>query len=91
MEKARIEAKVSGLVQGVGYRFFVQREAYSLNLSGYAKNLWDGKVEVIVEGDKDKLLKFLEALKKGPWLSQVKDIKAVWREYKGEFKGFGVL
>jgi acylphosphatase len=90
MEKARIKALISGLVQGVGYRFFVQRNAYKLGISGYAKNLWDGKVEVVAEGDKDKILQLIDLLKKGPSLADVKEVKVFWEEYKGDFKNFSI-
>lgn len=88
MEKARIRAYVYGLVQGVGYRFFCQRYARVLNLTGYARNLFDGGVEVVAEGDKDKILQFIDLLKKGPTFSDVKKVDAEWCEYKGEFSGF---
>lgn len=88
MEKARVKAVVSGLVQGIGYRFFAQMNAYRLGLFGYAKNLWDGKVEVVVEGEKDKILLLIDILKKGPTLADVKDVEVIWEKYKGEFKEF---
>lgn len=88
--KARMKAIVSGYVQGVGYRFFCHHYAIKLGLVGYAKNLWDGKVEVVVEGDKDKILEYLDLLKKGPISSEVKDVQATLEEYKGEFNNFGI-
>ena len=90
MEKARLYSTISGLVQGVGYRFFCQRNAYRLNITGYAKNLWDGKVEIVAEGEKDKLLQFVDLLKQGPMLSDVKKVDIIWEEYKGEFSNFSV-
>lgn len=90
LDKARLYCLISGLVQGVGYRFFCQRYAYRLNLTGYAKNLWDGKVEVVAEGDRDKLLQFLDHLKQGPSFAEVKKVEPYFQEFKGEFDDFTV-
>jgi acylphosphatase len=65
----RAQAKrfyVSGMVQGVGYRFFAQRVAERLGLAGYAKNLRDGRVEVYAIGSPDKLQALRAELKRGP-------------------------
>lgn len=91
MQKERLYCLISGLVQGVSYRFFARKYANLLNITGYAKNLWDGKVEVVAEGEKENLLKFLEVLKKGPSLSQVKKVDATWENYTGKHQGFSVL
>jgi acylphosphatase len=57
---------VSGLVQGVGYRFFAVRAARGLGISGFARNLPDGRVEVVAQGSEDALGRFEEALRLGP-------------------------
>jgi len=57
---------VSGLVQGVGYRFFAVRAARGLGISGFARNLPDGRVEVVAQGFSDALDRFEEALRLGP-------------------------
>ncbi len=57
---------VSGIVQGVGYRAFTKRLANSYALSGWVKNLPDGRVEVFVQGDKDVIWDFLKQLWEGP-------------------------
>jgi acylphosphatase len=57
---------VSGLVQGVGFRYFTQDAAERLHLAGYVRNLRDGRVEVYAIGTEEQLLRFLAALKKGP-------------------------
>ena len=62
---------VSGRVQGVGYRFFVEREAARLGISGYAQNLDDGRVEVYAIGSRDDLGALLVALRKGPTFASV--------------------
>ena len=90
MEKLSFLAKISGVVQGVGYRYFVYREAEPLNLTGYVKNLTDGNVEVFAEGLKEDLNKLLIALRLGPSFSQVDDVKVEWKEYQGKYKKFSI-
>jgi len=65
---------VSGRVQGVGYRYFVQREAVRLGIYGYAENLDDGRVEVYAIGSSDALTALLTALHKGPTFSKVSSV-----------------
>lgn len=65
---------VSGIVQGVGYRYFSQRAAQSLQLSGYVKNLPDGRVEVYAVGPAGELSQLRSALEKGPWGASVSEV-----------------
>lgn len=76
-EKQAKRYYVSGIVQGVGYRFFVQRVAQNLRLSGYVKNLFDGRVEVFAMGTAAQLATLRKELKRGPRLSSVSE---VWEE-----------
>jgi len=62
---------VRGRVQGVGYRYFVMREAGALGVSGFARNLPDGSVEVIAEGADEVLAQFEERLREGPSFATV--------------------
>jgi len=62
----RLEAKVRGRVQGVGYRVFVAREAWRRSLAGWVRNEADGGVHVVAEGPADDLDGFVEALRHGP-------------------------
>jgi acylphosphatase len=66
---------VSGLVQGVGFRWFVARHARSLGLVGYARNLPDGRVEVVVSGPDDALPTLERLLRAGPANAQVNDVE----------------
>lgn len=90
MENARLHAIVKGLVQGVGYRFFVIRRAELLGLTGWVKNLPDGTVEVVAEGDRELLEELIKELWKGPSAAQVTDVVVNWERYTGEFKNFDV-
>ena len=88
--KARLEARIYGLVQGVGFRYFVKREAGSLGISGWVRNLPDGSVEVVAEGEKDALRVLLSLLHRGPSFAIVKKVDYSWGDYSGEFSGFEI-
>lgn len=81
---------VSGLVQGVGFRYFIYRKATELGLKGYVKNLFDGNVEIVVEGDKGKILVLIDYAKIGPRAAHVKDVRVQWEEEKNEFDNFQI-
>jgi len=66
---------VSGRVQAVGFRRFVQLQAEALGLAGYAANLPDGRVEVLAEGDEQRLAQFETTLRRGPSLARVTDLQ----------------
>lgn len=84
----RAEFKVYGIVQGVGFRYFVYRKAKELGLVGFAKNLYDGSVLVIVEGEKEKLEKLYDFLKVGPSYASVDKIEVKYSSPTGTFNGF---
>lgn len=81
---------VSGLVQGVFYRANAKRVAESLSLTGWVRNLRDGRVEIVVEGEEENLAKFIEWCKRGPVGAVVESVDVTREEYKGEFKGFEI-
>jgi acylphosphatase len=66
---------VSGIVQGVGFRFFAQREAEKLGVGGYARNLFDGRVEVLAIGSPAQLDEMKGALERGPRFSSVSGVR----------------
>lgn len=61
----QIRIRVSGLVQGVGFRFFTHRQAQKLGLVGYVKNLDNGEVEIVAQGDSEQISKLTEWLEQG--------------------------
>lgn len=65
---------VSGRVQGVGFRRFVEQEAQHYELSGVVRNLEDGRVEFYAKGSDEKLLEFEQAVRRGPMLSVVREV-----------------
>ena len=68
---------VAGRVQGVGFRRWAERQAEELNLSGWVRNLSDGRVEIMAEGEEDDELAFWQACQKGPLFGKVIEIKWV--------------
>lgn len=65
---------VDGRVQGVGFRYFTQMIAVRYNLTGWCKNLSDGKVQIEVQGEKDNILKFINTIRKGNNFSRIDDM-----------------
>lgn len=66
---------VSGRVQGVGYRYYALREAEALGVSGYARNLADGRVEVVAEASEESLAQLEEKLRQGPSFARVHSLE----------------
>ncbi|HLC36731.1 MAG TPA: acylphosphatase [archaeon] len=89
-ELKRIHCIVSGLVQGVFYRSFAERNARELKLTGYAKNLSNGEVEVVAEGNEAELVKLIKKLQEGPASSRIEKVKVNWKEFENEFKDFSI-
>ena len=88
--KIRANIVVGGLVQGVGFRYFVLRNANDLELNGYVKNQMDGTVLTVCEGTKSKIELLFNKLRIGPMHSNVKDCKIGWSSFVGEFSNFEV-
>jgi acylphosphatase len=86
----RLKLIISGRVQGVCYRWFTRDTAVELGLTGWVRNLPDGTVEAVVEGEKDKLEQLLGWCRRGPDLAKVTDIQAEWEEATGEFQDFSI-
>lgn len=86
----RIHVWISGVVQGVGFRYFTTRNARELQVKGWVKNLPNGKVEVVAEGEKWRIKDFLDNLKVGPYSASVSGVEVKEEEYKGEFEKFEV-
>ena len=88
MKNIRFHLLISGRVQGVLFRQGARAKALELGLTGFAKNLIDGKVEIVIEGEKEKIEKFAEWAQRGPGLANVDTIETAEEEYTGEFEGF---
>lgn len=90
MNERRLRASVRGVVQGVGYRYFVLQAARSLGVAGRVANRYDGSVEVLAEGPEERLEILLRQLKEGPRSAVVKGVEVEWSPATGEFDGFDV-
>ncbi len=86
----RLEARVIGRVQGVGYRYFVLRLADELDLRGWVANEPDGSVRVVAEGSRAALDALRSRLEVGPPAARVERVVARYGPATGEFAGFGV-
>jgi acylphosphatase len=84
----RLKAVIKGEVQGVGFRWAVQRKAGELGLTGYAENLPDGSVRVEAEGDPDRLDQLESFLHQGPRWAEVQSLDAERVPATGEFRYF---
>ncbi len=91
MTKTRVHIYVSGLVQGVFFRANAADKAQSLGLFGWVKNLPDGRVELVVEGEKEQVYQMIEWCKIGPPAAEVQDVEVETQQYSGEFNRFAVI
>ncbi|OQX53585.1 MAG: hypothetical protein B5M48_03140 [Candidatus Omnitrophica bacterium 4484_213] len=87
---SRIHLFYSGYVQGVGFRFTAERIALSLGLKGWVKNLRDGRVEVVAEGEKGLLEDFMQQIQKSFLGRYIRDVEVAWEEATGEFESFEI-
>ncbi len=85
-----LHAIFRGIVQGVGFRFFVEKKAKEFGIKGFVRNLPDGTVEVMAEGDKDTLERFFNEIKDGPPLASVTSIDYEYIDKEGGFRDFEI-
>lgn len=88
--KKTVHIFVSGIVQGVGYRYFAYKWAKRLGIKGYVRNLRDGRVEAIAEGEEELLKEFIQKLEEGPLGAVVEKIDINWIESNYEFSDFEI-
>lgn len=90
MAKERVHLTISGRVQGVGFRASTRRQANRYGLTGWVRNLANGDVEAVVEGNEDDLKELISWARSGPRLARVNDLEANWKDHTGEFDSFSV-
>jgi acylphosphatase len=88
MVRARL--LISGIVQGVGYRYSCRREAQGLGLTGWVRNLPDGRVEALVQGTREQVERMIKWCTRGPEEARVSDIAVSYEESADEFREFGI-
>ena len=82
---------IVGFVQGVGFRQFVKSNARKLNLTGWVKNLPDGRVEALVSGDKEIVEKLIKTIEKGSFFSEVRSVQIEWDDQAKNFQKFEII
>jgi acylphosphatase len=87
---ARVHIVVQGLVQGVGFRWFVARRAQALGLSGFVQNLYNGNVELEAEGERSLIEELIGEVKVGPRSAHVTDLRLEWMEPRHGESGFRI-
>ncbi|MCD6495952.1 MAG: acylphosphatase [Candidatus Aenigmarchaeota archaeon] len=88
--KIRVRVTVSGLVQGVGFRYAVRREASLAGVRGYVKNLPNGKVEAVFEGEESKVMELVGFCEQGPPGADVSGINVKKEGFADEFISFEI-
>jgi acylphosphatase len=88
--ESAFHARISGNVQGVGFRYAARREAKQLGLSGWVRNLSDGDVEVLAEGPIAALTEFREWLAEGPPGAFIRSVNAEKRPVSGNYSDFSI-
>ena len=89
-DRARVRLRIHGRVQGVMFRASAADEARILGISGYARNLAGGAVEIVAEGRRHDLESLAAWAHTGPSLARVTQVDEEWQEFRGEFAGFAV-
>lgn len=84
----KIRLLISGDVTGVGFRYWTLKRAQLLKLTGWVRNISKGTVEIVAEGEKDKLEEFIKRCHRGPDVANVEKVEVKWGEAAGEFVGF---
>jgi len=88
--KKSVRLYIDGTVQGVFFRAFVKENAERYNVKGFTRNLEDGRIEVFLEGDSDKVIKMIELCNKGPKHSKIKKVTMKPETFQ-DFKNFKIL
>ena len=91
MLQVRARVLIRGLVQGVFFRRQIVDLARRLHVVGWVRNLPDGRVEAVAEGEKERLNELIQFCRVGPSGARVKDIQVDWSESKGEFRSFKII
>jgi len=81
---------ITGVVQGVGFRWFVVRTAEQLGITGWVRNRYDGTVEIEAEGTRGAVEALIKEVRTGPRTAFVSGVHVNWLEYTGKYKGFNV-
>lgn len=89
MQQAHL--KITGIVQGVNFRSTARETAKSLGLAGFAKNLPDASVEILVQGSEDAIASFISWCHQGPTAAKVKNVQVEWEMTTAAFSNFNIF
>lgn len=90
VDRCRLTVHYSGHVQGVGFRYTARSLAPGYEVTGKVRNLSDGRVELVLEGDRDELEAFRQAVRESGLGSLIRNESAQWGTATGEFRGFEI-
>jgi acylphosphatase len=90
MAKSRVKLIIKGIVQGVNFRYYTQREARKYGVTGWVRNLDDGSVAALFEGEEEDVEAMIQWCRHGPPGARVTELIAQPEEYLGEFQSFSV-
>ena len=90
MSRVRAKLLAKGIVQGVNFRYYTRREALRLNVTGWVRNLPDGSVAAVLEGEEEDVEALIRWCRQGPPSAEVKELIAQPEEYRGEFESFSI-
>ncbi len=90
MAVKRARCFISGRVQGVNFRYYTRQQAERLGLRGWVRNLFDGRVEAVFEGEEEAVKRMIAWCRHGPPAARVDEVDVHWEEPKGDFKGFKI-
>lgn len=88
--EASAQMIVRGLVQGVGFRYFVYNHATKLKLTGHVSNLYDGNVEIVAAGERSMIEELLKQVRIGPRAAQVQDVMIKWMKPDQQYHQFDI-
>lgn len=89
--KVKAHVVFKGRVQGVFFRMNTQRKALELGVNGWVRNVYDGSVEAVFEGDEEKVRQVIDWCKRKIPMARVDNVDIEWKEYTGEFNSFDVV
>lgn len=89
--KTRLKVRIKGRVQGVGYRAFVNQKANDYGLAGWVRNMENGDVEAIFEGDNEDVRLMVKACQEGPRTAKVENVQVFDQDNSGEYEEFQIL
>jgi acylphosphatase len=90
-ELVRAHLRIYGRVQGVFFRSTMREVALELGVNGWVRNMPDGSVEAVVEGEREKVEELIKWAHRGPPLAKVERVEVRWESYRGDWEGFSII